>query len=102
MGPEYASKVVPVLGYVAQLALPPKGFPTKELHAAHKMLSIPLSLNLLAVHSLEEFGGVKLVRASNYLKACMLRTAAKTVVGYEAMHEEMSTLAPDGCAPAHS
>ena len=30
VGPEYSCKVVPVLGYVGQLALPPEGFPTKS------------------------------------------------------------------------
>ena len=67
-----------------------------ELHAAHKVLGIPLALDLHVIHDLEKMGGVKLIRPSDYLRSCMLRAAAKTVSGFRAQHGRLVRVAMDG------
>ena len=89
IGPSFASRAVSVLGYVGQLVPVPKNFKMAELYAAHKVLGMPLALDVEAVFNLEKFGGVKLVRVSNYLKAAMLRAQCKTVKGASLMHSDL-------------
>ena len=49
-----------------------------------------LSLDVEAIFSLQQFGSVRLVRVSNYLKAAMLRAQCKTVKDASLMHLELS------------
>lgn len=83
-------------GYVAQLVPPPARFTQVENWAAHKILGMPLSLDANAMFDLQNFGGVKLPRVACYMKACMLRAAAKTVTGYTEMVHELEQWAPLG------
>ena len=92
----FASRAIPILGFKAQLAPIPPLFTSLELWAAHKILGIPLSLDVNAAHGLEYFGGAKIVRASNYMRSCMLRAASKTLSGYEDMHSSLCDLAHGG------
>ena len=96
LGNQFASKAISVLGYVGQLATLPKGFKTFELWAAHKVLGMPLALGTLAIFNLGYFNNVKLVRPSNYLKACMCRAAMTTVKDFVSMHKELKELAIEG------
>jgi len=93
---QYASRAIPVLGYVGQLVPPPPLFTSTELWAAHKILGIPLSLDVRAIHGLSAMGGTKLVRASHYIMSCMLRGASKTIVGYSDMHNDLVAKAVEG------
>jgi len=93
---QYASRAIPVLGYVGQLVPPPPLFTSTELWAAHKILGIPLSLDVRAIHGLSALGGTKLVRASHYLMSCRLRGASKTLVGYSDMHRDLVAKAEYG------
>jgi len=96
VGPQFASKAAPVLGYVAQLVPAPPRFTVVENWAAHKIMGMPLSLDTNAIFDLDRFGGVKLLRVSCYIKACRLRAATKTVYGYSEMFQELKRYAIDG------
>ena len=96
VGPHFASKAAPVLGYVAQLVPPPPGFTVVENWAAHKVMGMPLCLDTNAIFDLERFGGVKLLRVSCYIKACRLRAATKTILGFSEMFKELEKWARDG------
>ena len=93
---QYASRAVPVLGYVGQSVPPPAYYTCTELWAAHKISGIPLALDVAAIHGLDVLGSTKLVRASSYLRSCMLRAASKTLQGHSAMHTELVELAVHG------
>ena len=84
-----AIRAIPVLGYKAQLCPLPPLFPQLELWAAHKILGIPLALDLPAVFGLEALGGTKMIRPAHYIRACMLRAASKTISGYKKMSERL-------------
>ena len=79
VGPQFASRAVSVLGYKAQLVPPPRNFTTAELWAAHKVMGMPLSLDVESMFNMDKYGGVKLVRVVNYLHSCMLRAVTKTL-----------------------
>ena len=92
----FAIRALPVLGYKAQLCPPPPLFSQLELWAAHKILGIPLALDLNAVFGLEILGGTKIIRPSHYMRACMLRAASKTIVGFDGMHDKLASIAGSG------
>ena len=54
VGPRFASRAVSCLGYISQLATPPKDLTYKELHAAHKVLHIPVSMDVDMICSLKQ------------------------------------------------
>ena len=88
-GSEFASRAVSGLGHKAELVPPPPNFVTAELWAAHKLLGMPCSLDVNCLYNLDWFNGVKLVRVSNYMRSCMLRSFVKTVHGIVAMQDEL-------------
>ena len=86
-----------MLGYVAQLAPPPKGFTRTEMASGSKALGFaPMSLNTGAVFTLDKWGGVKLIQPRLYALACRLRACTKTLSGYESQHRELVALAVEG------
>ncbi len=95
-----AVRAIPVLGYKAQICSLPPYFSQVELWAAHKLLGIPLSLDLNAAFGLGMMGGPKIVRATHYMRASMLRSASKTIGGYAEMHDKLTNAATDGASLA--
>lgn len=83
-----------VLGYVGQLVPAPTNLTYAELWAAHKVMRMPLSLDVQTIFSMDRSGGVRLVR--NYLKACLLRASCKTVSGADEMHKQLCKAAVEG------
>ena len=86
----FKSRAVSVLGYVAQIATPPKSFKTVELRVANKILRLATnSFSTNCVYQLESLHGPKLERPVVYLHACMVRCAAKTLHGFSQQHETL-------------
>ena len=100
VGPHFSSQILPVLGYIGQLVPPPADFSYKELHAAHKILSMPVALDLGAIFDMDRFGGVRLYRPVDYVRSAMMRAAAKTITEYDEQHKILCDLAVTGASLA--
>jgi hypothetical protein len=86
----FKSRAVSVLGYVAQIATPPKSFKTVELRVANKILRLATnSFSTNCAYQLESLHGPKLERPVVHLHACMVRCAAKTLHGFSQQHETL-------------
>ena len=93
---QFNGKVVPVLGYLAQLALPPPKMARFELSAILQALSLAgNSMTCEAAFRLLDFVGVSPTRPSVFMEASMIRAAYKTFVGWEGMHTALSLKAED-------
>jgi len=76
----YASKCVSTMGYMAQLLPPPKNITRIEMNAVHALARIPpSSLTDDCIHALDKLGGVRFTRLRDYMKACNIRFAWKTL-----------------------
>ena len=90
----FASKAVSVLSYVGQVVVPPGSFKVVELRMATKVLRIATSsLTTNCVYTLPRINGPKLMRPHAQLMACMIRTAAKTLPGFEPQDDSLRSLA---------
>jgi hypothetical protein len=92
----FSSGAISVLGYKAQICSIPPYFTQVELWAAHKILGIPLSLDLNAAFGMEHLGGVKIIRASHYMRSSMLRAVSKTLHGFVDMQAKLVRIAVNG------
>ena len=91
---QYMSKAVSVLGYVGQIASPPKRFKSVELASVLKVLGFMTnSLTTEAAFNLDFWGWSKISRPSVYMHACMARAASKTIINYEVMHKHLAKIA---------
>ena len=80
---------LPVQGYVAQLALPPKTF-RFELSAILKALGFAgNSMTCETAFSMGALLGFTPTRPSVYMESCMIRSAFKTFAGIQEMHFEL-------------
>ena len=96
VGPSFASRVVSSIGYISQLAAPPKDFAYKELHAAHKVLHIPVSIDVDTIYNLSQLGGVSLTRPIDYCRSCMVRASVKTIQAHGEQHATLPNAAVEG------
>ena len=95
----YISRTVSVLGYVAQIVSPPPHLKQLELAAGGKVMGFATnSLSTSTMFSMDKFGGHKLIQPSVYMAACMIRAAAKTLDGFDALHSAIAQAAIDGLA----
>jgi hypothetical protein len=86
----YNYKILPVLGYIGQLALPPPRMCRFELSAILKALKFAgNSMTCETAYTLEGLLGFTPTRPSVYLESCMLRSSLKTFVGFVDMHKKL-------------
>ena len=79
----YNMRVVPVLGYIAQLH-PPPDIQAKERAALHHLTHLPTNTwDRHMFHHLEQLGGVSFVSVDHYCAATALRTAMKTIADWK-------------------
>ena len=69
----FKSKALSVLGYVAQICIPPKALKVTELRVANKILRLATnSFTTNCVYQLDAFHGPKLERPVVFLHSCMI------------------------------
>ena len=89
----FSSKALSVMGYVAQMFAPPPRLKHLELRAAGKVLHVATnSFNTDALYHAGLFGAPQLPRPSAYLMACLIRSAWKTLKGFQLMHDELCNI----------
>ena len=87
---EYNCQCMSVLSYVAQLAMPPPDLHRKELATMTKVLHLPpSSLTRDAVIDLENVGLPRVLGIEANAAAIRLRTALKTIPGWQTMHGQL-------------
>jgi len=92
-------KIVPVLGYIAQLALPPPNIIRFELTAILKALGFAgNSMTCHTAYTIDGLLGFSPVRPSVYMESCMIRGAVKTFVNIEEMQSELCCTAENSLA----
>jgi hypothetical protein len=90
----YNYKVVPVHGYISQLALPPFNICRIELTAIPKALGFGgNSMRCKTVYSLQGLLGFTPMRPSVYTESCMRRGAIKASVDFGSMHVSLGSTA---------
>ena len=99
----YNSKAITLLSYVAQLEPPPASIGAKEMHTVNSLLRVPpQTFSRAAAFNLEHYGGVQILCINAFADICMMRTALKTLSGFEStfnmLRERWSVEAPLGVA----
>jgi len=94
---------VPVLGYIAQLALPPPHIVRFELSAILQALGFAgNSMTCETAFSMGDLLGFTPTRPSVYMESCMIRSAFKTFAGIPEMHFELAGKARESsCLSSH-
>ena len=86
---QFNSKVVPVLGYVAQ-PVPSREIVRSELTEILRALSVAgSSMKSQIALRLKQWVGIDSIRPSAYMTAAMVRAASKTVVVFEWTHQSL-------------
>ena len=99
----YNYKILPVLGYIGQLALPPPNMCRLELTAILKALKFAgNSMTCETAYTMDALLGFTPTRPSVYLEACMLRSSLKTFVGFEDMHKSLLFVSESSSCLAHA
>ena len=81
----YNARAVSVLGYLGQLRPPPSHAPP-ERAALHHILHLPTnSWERNMFYHLELINALSFTSIEEYCRACMIRTANKTVVGWQSL-----------------
>lgn len=93
---QFNVRIVPVLGYTAQLVSPPPKIVRSELSSTLRAFNLAgSSMTCGAAYRLSDFVGVSPTRPSIIMEAPMMRAACKACVGFEDMHLTLSDKASE-------
>ena len=87
---QFMSRALPTLGYVAQLVEAPRDIVRIGLNSVIKVMRLAgNSVSYRAAFSMDSLGGPNFPDISVYLRSCLIRTACKTLSGYESLNNSL-------------